>query len=626
MLLNKLKRFVKSSLDSDVIKSTIDEIRPLYKSKQPMRKIVYHIFNSMFNRTPNLKLTKIRAACLGYMFRIGSGVASYNNIPISWIVNNVVGWIKNFILKDRGHIFETVIILYSHKWKLDEVIKYCKVELEKVTSNMNVKMNIDDDPSRFKARRILTEVLNFLQEERASLKSKGIKVGEMTITIEAICDNNSDFNHYINKQTISIEVRKESIWAHCKEMLNTNNIVNKWIDYLKAYLSFTEYVMTKSGSDEWLKTELEIERIQTELNSSDIWTLKDGYKSAPILLRDGIKYFKERIEEYADVIPFKLLGSTYYEPDFTKTSGGDFLHRTDSDIYNMLTPIYDFNVDYETAHERIKIFEEIVKQKTYWKSFFDAKDALFKQYENTTYQITNLEHCTVESESFGMACTRACFDLVMKTCDDRHSETSIRNVVMKFTTKLIEQLETVCDDETIFVEGSMEKRHSLVVIPAYENVLSDKETTLSKKELRTIHYNELMDTYFDDNTPKTFNIINPTEEKYNDPVIKTLDFSKIIDDTKNSGFDLGQKIQTDGYSEGNTFLQATGHNRSKHKSNHTIGNKEYMQWFADENQKLVDYHRKYFLDNERYEVLADATKLVEIFSVIEEKEEEGEFV
>ena len=424
-LLGKLRRFVDGDINSDTIKTNIEQIRPLYKSKQPMRKVVHHIFNSMFNRTPNLNLTKVRSACLRYVFRIGSGVASYNSIPVSWIVNNVVGWIKNFILKDRGHIFETVIILYSYGWKLDEVIKYCKVELEAVTSDMNVNMKMGDDPSRFNARRILTKVLNFLQEERVSLKNKGIKVGDMTITIEAICDNNSDFNYFINKQTVPLDVRKESIWAHCREMLNTNNIVNKWIDYLKAYLSFTEYVMTKSGSDEWLKTELQIERIQTELNSSDIWTLRGGINSAPILLRAGIFYFKERIEEYTDVIPFKLLGSTYYEPDFTKTSGGDFLHRDEASIYRMLTPIYDEGVNYETAHERIKIFENIIKQKTYWKSFFDAKDALVKQYENSAYQISNLEHCTVESESFGMACARACFDLVMKTCDDRHSENSI---------------------------------------------------------------------------------------------------------------------------------------------------------------------------------------------------------
>ena len=79
----------------------------------------------MFNRTPDLNLKEVRKRQLEYVMRIGSGVASYNLVSISWITNKVMGNIQNFILKDRGHIFETVISLYDYQWSLKEVSTYC---------------------------------------------------------------------------------------------------------------------------------------------------------------------------------------------------------------------------------------------------------------------------------------------------------------------------------------------------------------------------------------------------------------------------------------------------------------------------------------------------------------------
>ncbi len=60
MLLNKLKQFIKSKKEKIIIQSTIEEIRPLYKGKEPFRTLIYHIFNSMFNRTPDLNLKEVR--------------------------------------------------------------------------------------------------------------------------------------------------------------------------------------------------------------------------------------------------------------------------------------------------------------------------------------------------------------------------------------------------------------------------------------------------------------------------------------------------------------------------------------------------------------------------------------
>ena len=613
MLINKLRKFVKNPKKVDTIKTSIREIRPLYRAKKKMRKLAFHIFNSMFNRTPNLEILKVRKSCLTYVFRIGSGIASYNDIPLSWITNTVIGSIKNFVLKDRGHIFETVISLYNHEWNLKEVIKYCEIELNVLQGNKKKTITKKQDESRYIGIKVLSEVLEFLKQEKVRQKQDGILVSNQTVSIETICDNITDFDKHINDQVVSLNIRKESIWAHCREMLNLNNKENKWIDYLKAFLNFNQYVMEKSKSDTWLKDELKIETLQTELDQSDIWTLKDG-KNAPILLSKGIKSYKDKIEEFADVIPFQLLGNTYYEEDFTKTGGGDYFHRTDDSILTALKSIYDGNATYEEAHKRINIFESIIKQNSFWVDFYDRKDFLFNQYKNTQYDTVNLEHCTVESESFGMACVRACYDLIMKTCDERTSETLIRNIVMKFTEKLLEVLKEVCEDKTLFVESSMEKRFDRVILPAYLSILNDASTTLSKKELRKMHWGELEQVFFDDVKETKFKYINPLVERYNNPEIKEIDFDKVVNNAKESNIDLGQQIQTDGYTLENTFLQVKGHNRSSNQGNHTIDNVDYWIWFAEENQKLVDYHKDYLIKSNMFDVIVDAEKLTKIFS------------
>ena len=614
MLINKLRKFVKNPKKVDTIKTSIREIRPLYRAKKKMRKLAFHIFNSMFNRTPNLEILKVRKSCLTYVFRIGSGIASYNDIPLSWITNTVIGSIKNFVLKDRGHIFETVISLYNHEWNLKEVIKYCEIELNVLQGNKKKTITKKQDESRYIGIKVLSEVLEFLKQEKVRQKQDGILVSNQTVSIETICDNITDFDKHINDQVVSLNIRKESIWAHCREMLNLNNKENKWIDYLKAFLNFNQYVMEKSKSDTWLKDELKIETLQTELDQSDIWTLKDG-KNAPILLSKGIKSYKDKIEEFADVIPFQLLGNTYYEEDFTKTGGGDYFHRTDDSILTALKSIYDGNATYEEAHKRINIFESIIKQNSFWVDFYDRKDFLFNQYKNTQYDTVNLEHCTVESESFGMACVRACYDLITKTCDDRSSEILIQSTVMKFTEKLTEQLESVCEDESIFIaDNSIEQRFDLVILPAYESILNDKSTTLSKTELRKIHLAEILDEFFSNVKERNFKYINPLKESYNDPKVKEMDFDKVVNSPKESNIDLGQKIQTNGYTEENTFLQIKGHNRSSSDGNHTIDNVDYWIWFAKENQKLVKSHEEYLVKGKMYDVLADADKLTEIFS------------
>ena len=75
-----------------------------------------------------------------------------------------------------------------------------------------------------------------------------------------------------------------------------------------------------------------------------------------------------------------------------------------------------------------------------------------------------------------------------------------------------------------------------------------------------------------------------------------------------------QVSPTDGYTLENTFLQVKGHNRSSNQGNHTIDNVDYWIWFAEENQKLVDYHKDYLIKSNMFDVIVDAEKLTKIFS------------
>ena len=61
-LLQLLTDFAKSTLDVDIFKSTIAEIRKVYKPQSEIskaKKLMYHIFNSLWNRIPNFEIQKV---------------------------------------------------------------------------------------------------------------------------------------------------------------------------------------------------------------------------------------------------------------------------------------------------------------------------------------------------------------------------------------------------------------------------------------------------------------------------------------------------------------------------------------------------------------------------------------
>ena len=114
-LIDKLKEFVKSEKTEDVIRTTISEIREIYKpqsEKEKAKNIAYHIFNSVWNRIPNFAIAKVLRDKLIYAFNIGTGLASYNQLPLSWITDKFYKG-KNFLMKDRGHITTLICWMYD---------------------------------------------------------------------------------------------------------------------------------------------------------------------------------------------------------------------------------------------------------------------------------------------------------------------------------------------------------------------------------------------------------------------------------------------------------------------------------------------------------------------------------
>ena len=123
MLTNKLKKFVNGKLDVDQEKTTARELRKVYKPQDEIIKsknLMFQIFNSIWNRIPNFDILGVLKDKLDYAFRIGVGIASYNQLPLSWIVDSSYKE-NNFLMKDRGHI--TTLI---KQLKIGQMITFLK--------------------------------------------------------------------------------------------------------------------------------------------------------------------------------------------------------------------------------------------------------------------------------------------------------------------------------------------------------------------------------------------------------------------------------------------------------------------------------------------------------------------
>jgi len=599
-LVDQFKEFVSSKENVDIFKAKISEIRSIYKGRGLQGNLMYHIFNSIWNRIPNLQLPSVLKDKMGYAVRIGFGIASYNQLPLSFIVDKIQT-INNFLMKDRGHILELICGQYKTGFAAKQVLAIVKEERKKIIE----KPNYEKDIRYVEAIEIADGVISYLESVIKSSKKTG---KDIKVSIEDICDNVPSFSNNLNETPIGIEIRKETIAIHMEEILQINNSYNEWIAYQKALLSFCGYVLNSDRDETFLTNTLQIDKLRNTIDSLPVFV---GGNDSYLPLSKAVAGYKKKISDYTEAIPLRFLGLRLMS-DFSDR--GKFYYTNDvNEIASQLKKIRTERLSYNDAEKVLKNIDTIAKQKTQWESYKLHQEELEAEHEDTGVKMNNLEDSVITKEDFGMACIDACIEIALQTCGGRTSETQIISIVDDFVDALKNQLSVVVNNETIFLGGaSMEWRFNNIILPAYEAVINSDsdDVDVAKQKLYETHRKELLNT-FDFQGKTRFAIINPTKNSYNNPEVTYISFGDGGRDY--CGIDLGQKKQTGGYTLENTFNQVRGDNRSNNKGNHKITNVEYWKWFARENQNRVSAHEAFLIKNKLFKVLADSADLINIF-------------
>jgi hypothetical protein len=599
-LIEQFKEFVVSNDKVDIFKGKVSEIRSIYKGRGLQGNLMYYIFNSIWNRIPNLELPSVLKDKMGYAVRIGFGIASYNQLPLSFIVDKIQT-INNFLMKDRGHILELVCGQYKTGFSAKQILSIVKNE----RSSIIAEPNYEKDIRYVEAIEIADEVISYLEKVIKAGKKNG---SDIKVSLEDICDNVSAFSINLNEVPIGIEVRKETIAIHMKEILQINNSYNEWIAYQKALLSFCGYVLNSDRDETYLTNILQIDKLRNTIDELPVFV---GGNDNYLPISKAVAGYKKKISDYTEAIPFRLLGLRL-ACDFSDR--GKLYYTNDvNEISAQLKKIRTENLSYADAEKVLKTINTIAKQKTQWESYKTHQEELEAEHKDTGVKMNNLEDSVVTKEDFGIACIDACLEIALQTCGGRTSEKQIISIVSDFVEALKTQLSIVVKNETIFLGGaSMEWRFNNIVLPAYELVMNSDsdDVEVAKTKLYETHRKELLNNY-DFKGQYRFAIINPTKDSYNNPEVTYISFGD--GGRELCGIDLGQKKQTGGYTLQNTFNQVKGHNRSKHNDEHSIDNLEYWKWFARDNQDRVSANEPFLVKNKLYDVLADSATLIEIF-------------
>ena len=605
-LIDKLKNFVSSTDRQDVIVATISEIREIFKPKEditPIFKVLFYIFNSIWNRTPNFNIKTVLDEKLKYALNIGSGISSYNQLPISWIEDSFFSF-KNFLMKDRGHI--TTLVCWSYSKKLP-IITFEKIVNKLILEYKGSSKDWKNDYSLSHTISILQEVQSYIEEAKAFQKKSGIKKADQTLSIQDICENVKSFGDTLNNYKVSIEIRKESITAHMMEILKINNNYNKWIEYQKAFLSFVGKIMSIDGSDSYLRDILNINAVRNHIDELKCF-LGD---SKTIVFSSAITSYKRKVSEYTEIIPIRLLGLR--KLDIFNKRGKYYYASTEDHIVEQLMALHNSNLSEADAKNQLTIINQIATNSA-WASYEDTRKSLLDS-QSGKLDTTNLEDASITKEDFGMACVDAVMELrdVLPHMGDRKSEKQLDVLVTDFVNVLKQRLEQIVEDETLFyTNATMANRFDLLILPVFIK-LKDKYVSISPKDSKQSIYETLLNELkpFLDGQTK-FKVMKFTNESYKNPEIVIIDFSSYK--RGEAGLDLGQREQSMGYTISNCIIQQKYHNRSQHDSDHNISNIDYWKWFSKTNLELVSKNRNYFIDNSEFEVLSDAKKLNDLFN------------
>ena len=602
ILLEKLKKFTKSNLEVQILQSSIAEIREVYKPQSQIskaKKLKYHIFNSLWNRIPNFEIQKVLKEKLNYAFRIGSGVSSYNQLPLSWIADSFYKG-KNFLMKDRGHITTLLCWMYGIQFR----VKVIQDVVNEVNRQFKSVDNWKHDHSLSKAIPILVEVSKYLESvlkdymEKNALKSKDCKV-----SIKDICENVENFNQNLNHTPVSIEIRRESIWIHAREILGLNDMFNKWITFQKSFLGWCTKIMKADGSDNYLRNVLEIDKLRNIIDSLD------GFLGKKTVLSSAVKNYKSKVAQYEEIAPLRLLSVRTYKKAYADR-GSHYDETKEVNLISQLQSLSDNNLNYKEAEKQLKLANSIIDNPK-WDEYSKLRKKLYDDGLKSQ-DLKNLEDAKIEKEDFGIACIDSIMELMDKYpgMKDRNPEDMISSTVIKFVDALKKRLQFVVDDETLFSQPKhMESRFRHIIKKAYNKVEDD--IVSGQAETKPVLFEgQIAEIKPYLNGQTSFVGLLPAKESYKKPKIVKFDFSK---PRKEAGLDLGKKEHTKGYQSGNVIAQIAIHNREA-DGDHKIDTISYWKWYSESNKKWVEDNQDWLIDEGNYEVLSDAKKLYNQFN------------
>jgi hypothetical protein len=604
-LIDKLKEFVESGKRHKIITAKLSEIREIFKPKEDVPavfKIQFYIFNSVWNRIPNFGISSVLEDKLKYALKIGSGISSYNQLPISWIEDKVFK-LKNFLMKDRGHITTLVCWLYSNKFPITAFERI----VDKLITEYKAVDGWKQDYSVSHTVSILEEVQSYIEQSKNQQKKAGTKKSEQTLSIQMICENVPLFGNTLNDFEVSIEVRRESIYVHMLEILALNNTFNKWIEYQKAFLAFVGKVMRKDGSDNYFRDVLNIEAIRNHID-----TLKTFVGDSKIsIFSSSIASYKRKVSEYSEIIPIRFLGLRKLTT-FDKR-GSYYYSSIESDIEEQLMALHTNGISESVAKLELTIMEQIANNVA-WDLYEEKRKELLSSQPDKL-NTKNLEDASLGKEDFGMACVDAVMELrdSLPHMGDRKSEKQINLLVTNFVNGLIAQMGDVVDDETLFnVGATMDNRFQKLIIPTYvklKDLYASESPNNNKQSIYETLLNELKPFL---NGQTKFKVMKFTTESYKEPEVATIDFGTT--ERGNAGLDLGQREQSMGYTIENCIVQQKHHNRSSNDGDHNISNIDYWKWYSKRNLELVNKNQPHFISIGEFSVLADACTLNNIFN------------
>jgi hypothetical protein len=603
--------FLKSTKTKRIFISTLKDIRPLYRAHQPFGSLIGHIFNSGWNRKPKFDSPIVIQSKLGYVFRLGSGLASINQVPIS-LLCDTGNLIENFLLKDRGHILEITCKLYdSPNWSVIDLIKVIDTEIKELVENTQHQSS-----DRKNALSILNSIKEFINLKHGEFLTNGItEKADMKISIRDIADAVPEFEKNLNDTELSVEVKRESVATHIKEILWLNNHNNKWSETQLAWLSFWAHCFEKDNNSDYIDTVLKYDNLIALLDNIPAFNGELNSDNQYPLISNCIAKHCSKLTEGSIIIPIRLIAADRGIAEFSEIA--KVLEKEKQSTFETLYKYLHTNkVSKDEFLNYIELYEKIINQSA-WANFDKKVKSFYKanyNKKNTVVDTTNLVHTNILHSSYGGLALIACARIINETCNNRTSDSQIKKVVDDFCSRLYNKVEEVCNDGTYFSASSKSSmRVTLTILPVFVEMMKgaeSKDKTLSKQKIYEILLNEIKG-YLDGQVK--FKVVKLTTSGYNGiPEVTAIDFSEY--ERSKAGFDLGQKEQTMGYSLDNCIVQQKHHNRSAHNVDHNINNVDYWKWYAGVNLQIVTQHKQYFYDNDMPEVVSDAKKLNERFN------------